>query len=208
MKKLEINNAVMDRIFELMQAGKSARYISKETGINKNKICDILKTFDRDSNRDSNRDAVQKSKGSSDIKKGDGNMNSNVDEQNELKTKYDELYEWVSNLASISSRMNANVTAYLDTRNEDIKTWNKCINEFRLGITGLFENVSELCNTVLIQQNRIDTLQQRVESLQTRLDAQMDINHQETQNTQPETKTDVDSGMDEDGFCALKTKKW
>ena len=201
-----MNKDVYQKIIELKNQGYTYKAIANELHVSKTKISKALHGTTKTGTKVPSREVPRKA------------VPSTMESQNELKTKYDKLYERVNNLASIISHMNVdlktyneNVTTYLDTRDIDVKTWNKCINEFRLGITGLFGNISELCNTVLIQQNRIDTLQQRVESLQnlleslqTRLNDGSNMNAQAEQKTRLETKFD----MDEDGFCALKTKKW
>lgn len=124
------------------------------------------------------------------MKNGNGNIDSNVDKNSNVR---DNMNSNINENGNVGEKGNINENSNMNSNVDEL-------NEFRLGISNLFENIAELCNVVLTQQKRIDTLKQRVESLQTRLESQIDINHQTEEKTQPETKSDnvgSDVGWDE-----------
>lgn len=151
----KINDQLKREIYDAKMNGMRTKDIVLKYGINKMMLSRIMKN-------------------------GNGNIDSNVDKNSNVRDNMNSNINENGNINE-NSNMNSNVDE---------------LNEFRLGISNLFENIAELCNVVLKQQKRIDTLQQRVESLQTRLDAQMNINHQTEEKTQPETKSD-NVGWDE-----------
>ena len=180
-RKLDIN--VEKEIYWKKKDGMRTKDILAEYGINKKLLSRIMhrnsdiEKGDSNINSDSNMNSDSDNK--SDIKNGDSDMNSDSDNKSDIK--------------------NGDIKGNSAKGDSDNKTVTKIDNRDML-ISTLFTNIAELCNVVLKQQKRIDTLQQRVESLQTRLDAQMNINHQTEEKTQPETKSDnvgSDVGWDE-----------